>query len=385
MAGVGTAAAGRRGSGEREGRLRAPDVLDVGGRPRGGPPRRAPALRLRRAARSPERPARLLQGPRLPARVRPLPRRRRALRGGVRDVPAVRLAARGASGARPPLGRRRDGLARAGTADRRRDGDRREEAQPPPVPRLGHLRRQRDGRGIDVGGGGARGLLRARQPHRDHRRQPARPARRDDARLGPLLVLAPARGVRLACDRDRRPRRRGDRRRLPRGRGDVWTADRDRRADGEGEGLLEGRERERLARQGGRRGGGRGARRRSQPPDRRCEAGARELTPLRDDGRVVAGVRGRQRRLDPQGIRRGARRTRRRGRRRSSCSTARSPTRPSPRSSATPTRSGSSRCTSRSSRWSRPRWGCRSSAGSRSARRSPPSSPARTTSCGWRP
>ena len=29
----------------------------------------------------------------------------------------------------------------------------------------------------------------------------------------------PARGVRLACDRDRRPRRRGDRRRLPRGRG----------------------------------------------------------------------------------------------------------------------------------------------------------------------
>ena len=172
----------------------------------------------------------------------------------------------GHPGARPPLGRRRDGLARPGPADRRRDGDRRQEAQPPPVPRLGHLRRQRDGRGVDVGGGGARGLLRARQPHRDRRRQPARPAWRDDARLGPLLVLAPARGVRLARDRDRRPRRRGDRRRLPRGRVDVRTADGDRRANGEGQGVLEGRERERLARQGGRRGGGRGARRRPQPP-----------------------------------------------------------------------------------------------------------------------
>ena len=55
--------------------------------------------------------------------------------------------------------------------------------------------------------------------------------------------------------------------------------------DGEGQGVLEGRERERLARQGGRRGGRRGARRRPQPPDRRREARARELAPLRDDGR----------------------------------------------------------------------------------------------------
>ena len=54
-------------------------------------------------------------------------------------------------------------------------------------------------------------LLRARQPDRDHRRQPARPARRDDARLGPRLVRRPGARLRLARDRDRRPRRRGDR------------------------------------------------------------------------------------------------------------------------------------------------------------------------------
>ena len=55
------------------------------------------------------------------------------------------------------------------------------------------LRRQRDGRGLDVGGVRARGVLRARQPDRDHRRQPARPARRDDARLGPRLLRRPRR------------------------------------------------------------------------------------------------------------------------------------------------------------------------------------------------
>ena len=41
-------------------------------------------------------------------------------------------------------------------------------------PHLGSLRRQRDGRGLDVGGVRARGPLRARQPDRDPRRQPAR-------------------------------------------------------------------------------------------------------------------------------------------------------------------------------------------------------------------
>ena len=61
-------------------------------------------------------------------------------------------------------------------------------------------------------------LREARQPDRDHRRQPARPAGRDDARLGPRRLRRPGRGVRLARDRDRRPRRRRHRRRLRRGR-----------------------------------------------------------------------------------------------------------------------------------------------------------------------
>ena len=85
---------------------------------------------------------------------------------------------------RHPVGRRRDRVARPGPADRRRDGARREVPRADPEPRLGALRRQRDGRGIDVGGIRARRALRARQPDRDHRREPARPARRDDGRLG---------------------------------------------------------------------------------------------------------------------------------------------------------------------------------------------------------
>ena len=55
----------------------------------------------------------------------------------------------------------------------------------------------------------ARRVLRARQPDRDHRREPARPARRDDARLGSRLLRRRAPRVRLARDRGRRPRRRG--------------------------------------------------------------------------------------------------------------------------------------------------------------------------------
>ena len=51
--------------------------------------------------------------------------------------------------------------------------------------------------------------LRARQPDRDPRRQPPRPARPDDGRVAPRPVPRARRGVRLARDRDRRPRRRG--------------------------------------------------------------------------------------------------------------------------------------------------------------------------------
>ena len=228
-----------------------------------------------------ERPADLLQGPCVAARLRHLPCGGRAVGGGVPHVPPVRVAARGTPDAGAALGRGRDRLARPGSADRRRRGDRGQEARPPAVPRLGDLRRQRARRRVDVGSGRARRPLRARQPDGDRRRQPPRSARRDDARLGPRVLLAPARVDRLEGDRGRRPRRRADRRRVRRGGGHDRAADGDRREDDQGQGVLEGRGPERLARQGDRGRGGRGARRRAEPRGRRREARARRAAPLR--------------------------------------------------------------------------------------------------------
>ena len=85
---------------------------------------------------------------------------------------------------RDSLGRRRNRLARPGAADLGRRRPRRQEPRPAPVPGLVPVRRQRDGRGLDVGGVRARRVLRAREPDRHHRREPARAARRDHARLG---------------------------------------------------------------------------------------------------------------------------------------------------------------------------------------------------------
>ena len=97
-----------------------------------------------------------------------------------------------------PVGRRGHRLAGPGAADRGRRRAGGQAPRPAPVPRLGALRRQRDGRGLDVGGLRARVLRQARQPDRHHRRQPARPARRDDARLGSRLVRAPGGGLSAA-------------------------------------------------------------------------------------------------------------------------------------------------------------------------------------------
>src|SRR5919109_3013171 len=136
------AAAGGRRARERQGRVGASDLVDVGCRSRGRAPRRALPLRLRRSEEPGERPARVLEGPRLAARLRPLPSRWRAAGGGVHDVPAVRQPARGPPNAGAPLGRRRDRLTRPGASDRRRDGARRQAAHAAAVPRLGDLRRQ---------------------------------------------------------------------------------------------------------------------------------------------------------------------------------------------------------------------------------------------------
>ena len=53
------------------------------------------------------------------------------------------------------------------------------------LPGVDPVRRQRDGRGLRLGGPGQGLVLRAGQPDRDHRRQPAGPARPDRAELGP--------------------------------------------------------------------------------------------------------------------------------------------------------------------------------------------------------
>ncbi len=248
-----------------------PTSAHVRSRPDGRAHGEVPALRLRQPARPPQRPARLLEGPRLDADVRDVPRRRRDLGGGAADLPAVRLDLRGPSDAADPVGRRRDRLARTGPPLRGRYGDRRQAARPAPVPRLDALWRQRDRRRLAVGGARARRVLRARQPRGDPRREPARPARRDDARLGSRLVREPRAGVRLPHDRDRRPRRRGDRPRLRRGDRHRGTARRDRREDDQGQGRSRRRGQERLPRQGARplRGGDRDARRRPQPQGRR--------------------------------------------------------------------------------------------------------------------
>ena len=194
-----------------------PTSSHVGGRPDGGAAREAPPVRLRRSGRPAQRPSRLLQGPRVAAPVLDVQGRRRDHGRGAAHVPQVREPTRGPPGADPAVGGRGDRLAGPGSAVRRGHRARGQAARQASVPDLGAVRRQRDGRGLDLGGVRARLAREARQPDRDHRRQPARPARRDDARLGSRLVREARRGVRLACDRDRRPRRGRDRRRVRRG------------------------------------------------------------------------------------------------------------------------------------------------------------------------
>ena len=200
----------------------------------------------------------------------------------------------------------------------------------------------------------------------------------------------PRRGLRLARDRDRRPRRRGDRRaRTPRRSRRPASPTVDRRADDQGQGREGGREQGRLPRQGARRsrGGDRGARRRSATSSIdvakpeidgasriASSVGTLEL-PSYELGDEVATRKAYGDAL--HGARRWARR-RGRARRRGLELDVR---RDLPRRAS---RTGTSRCTSPSSRWSRPRSGSRCAGGSRSRRRSRRSSRGRTTSSGWR-
>ena len=229
------------------GGLGPPDVVDVGGRPDGRPPRQVPPLRLRPAREPGERPPDLLQGPRLATAS--TPSSRRPARSPTSELLTFRKLGSRLEGHPTPVLPWVDvatGSLGPGPADRRRRRARRQGARPAALPRLGALRRQRDGGGLDVGGLRARVQREARQPDGDHRRQPPRAARRDHAWLGSRLVRPPGRGLRLARDCDRRPRRRGHRRGLRGGARGRGAPDRDRRPHPEGQGREGGRGHERL-------------------------------------------------------------------------------------------------------------------------------------------
>ena len=265
---------------------------------------------------------------------------------------------------------------------------RRRAARPAPVPRVVPVRRLGDGRGLDVGGLPARRLGGPRQPRGDHRRQPARPDPRDDARLGRRRLRPAHRGVRLERDRHRRPRRRGDRGRLRRGRGHQGQADRDHRPHEEGQGRQGGRGPARQARQaaGRSRGGDPGAGRRARPvastwPSR--DAG--EPHRVRDLRRRAAHLGARRRGGHAQGLRARADRAgrdprrRRRARRRGVQLDALGGLpqgAPGPLLRDVHRRAAADRRGRRACRWA--------AAGCRSPRRSPRSSRAPTTSCAWR-
>ena len=365
------------------------DLVDVGGRPRGRAPRGAPALRLRRAARPGERPARLLEGPRLAARLRALQRGRRDLRGGVRHLPPVRLAAPGPSDARAARGStsrpaRSARGCRSGSAWRSpasgsnrlpfrvwvicgdsemAEGSMWEAAEHAAFYELDHLTAI-----VDVNRLGQRGET---MHGWDLSSYTARASRRSAGTRSRSTGTTSRRSTRAYREAE----------------ADDRSADRDRRAHDQGQGLLEGRERERLARQGDRRGGDRRSsaairnidgRRRQAGAGRARTASSRQAVdwPAYAVGAKVSTRKAYGEALAALGGERGdvvvldgevSNSTLRRALQR-----ARTPT-------------GSSRCTSPSSRWSRPRSGCRCSAGRRSPRRSPPSSPARTTSSAWRP
>ena len=145
-----------------------------------------------------QRPPDLLQRPRLAAAVRDVQGGRRDHRRGAgQRVPPVRLPAAGPPHPGDPVGRRGHRVAGPGPA--LRGGHRAGRAAPgqAAIPGVGAVRRQRDGRGVDVGSAGQGRLLPARQPHRDRRREPARPARPHRAGMGHGRLPAARRGIRL--------------------------------------------------------------------------------------------------------------------------------------------------------------------------------------------
>ncbi len=172
------------------------------------------------------------------------------------------------------MGRRRDGIARARSPDRCRDGVL-DAARRLARTCLGDGRGLRDGRRVGLGGHGDGVVPPAQRPHRDPRPQPARTTRPHHARMERRRVPRSSAGVRVARDRDRRSRRRRDRRRVHAGE-EHRSPDDDRRTHGERPRSVPRGQRRGMARQGALRGAGRrgdrGAGRRAAPDDHPAEA-----------------------------------------------------------------------------------------------------------------
>ena len=187
-------------SGARRRRVGPSHVVAVGGAPARGPVVRPPAVRRRRPEGPGERPLRPVEGPRVAAHVLGPEGRGRDRRRAAAVVPPVRLARCRAIRSRSPT-------CRGSTSRPVRS------ARGCPIA-LGHGARDEDGwhpgarvvpagglrgrRGLGVGGDGERLVPRSRQPDRDPRREPARPARPHDARVGPGHLRGPRARVRLA-------------------------------------------------------------------------------------------------------------------------------------------------------------------------------------------
>ena len=155
LAGAGAAAARRFHPCQRRAEVRPPDLIDVRRGADGRVDLEVLPLRLRQAGRARQRSPHLLQGTRVAASVLHVQGMRRDLGRRVAHVPQHRLAARGTPEPGHPLGGRRDRVAGARAPDRSRRRAR-GEAGEVALARLGAVRRQRDGRGLDVGGARAR-------------------------------------------------------------------------------------------------------------------------------------------------------------------------------------------------------------------------------------
>ena len=226
-----------------------------------------------------QRPADLLQGPRVAAAVRDVPGGGRDRRRRTAQLPDPGQPAGRASHPPAALGGRGHRLARPGPARRRR-------ASRWPASPLDHSPYR-----VWVLCGDSElaegsvweafehaGYERLDNLTADRRREPARPARPDPARLGHRRLRPADRRVRLAHHRDRRARHRGHRRaRTPRPLDDPGRAHRDHRPDQEGPRSGRGAGRRGSARQAAARPrrGHRRARRDPRPPGARAAARAR--------------------------------------------------------------------------------------------------------------